>query len=280
VERCLLRYLVIKCGHKDVASRELEGLKETFERISGTTISPSQTEDFSPCLQHVRQDAYEWQIVRSLNLQIRVFYSGSEMRCTVFARLCNFFAPMPPEMTHLLLTMKASCWHVQYPALDWSQSVRASGLPLGSKGEGPEARDGVVPRDFALAQLEDTCRLLQLRFDLAVTWLAMRVMVDQNRQCEVLSVEAVMIAATAQLDRKIGQISQVFETQFPPVPPDGNPEPAEETFTTEPKSILTLDAVQRLLGEAYGTVSYQQVGNCDMRRAIPCAFRCANTSFH
>jgi hypothetical protein len=38
--------------------------------------------------------------------------------------------------------------------------------------------------------------------------------------------------------------------------------------------------VQRLLGEAYGTVSYQQVGNCDMRRAIPCAFRCANTSFH
>ena len=165
---------------------------------------------------------------------------------------------------------------MQYPALDWSQSVRASGLPLGSKGEGPEARDGVVKRDFALAQLENTCRLLQLRFDLAVTWLAMRVMVDQNRSCEVLSVEAVMIAATAQLDRKIGQISKVFEAQFPPAPLDGDLAPVDETVTAAPKSILTLDAVQRLLDEAFGAVSYQQVDNLPW---IPCAFRCASTMF-
>lgn len=38
VERCLMRYLLIKCGHKDVATRELAGLKETFARISGTQI--------------------------------------------------------------------------------------------------------------------------------------------------------------------------------------------------------------------------------------------------
>jgi hypothetical protein len=31
-----MRYLVVKCGHKDVAMRELAGLKETFARISGT----------------------------------------------------------------------------------------------------------------------------------------------------------------------------------------------------------------------------------------------------
>ena len=33
-----MRYLVVKCGHKDVATRELAGLKETFARISGTQI--------------------------------------------------------------------------------------------------------------------------------------------------------------------------------------------------------------------------------------------------
>jgi hypothetical protein len=199
------------------------------------------------------------------------------MRCTIFARLCNFFAPMPPEMTHLLLSMKASCWHVKYPTLDWSPSVRASGLPLGSKGEGPEARDGVVKREFALAQLQGTCRLLDLRFDLAVAWLAMRVMVDKDRGCEVLPVESVMIAATSQMDHKIGQISQVFEARFPPVKPDGDP-PEDAMTAKEPKSILTLDTVQRLLGEAYGTVSYQQVGIGGVRHSlcvsicVPCAY--------
>ena len=188
-------------------------------------------------------------------------------------------------MTHLLLTMKASCWHVKYPTLDWSPSVRARGLPLGSKGEGPEARDGVVKREFALAQLQGTCRLLDLRFDLAVAWLAMRVMVDKDRGCEVLPVESVMIAATSQMDHKIGQISQVFEARFPPVKPDGDP-PEDAMTAKEPKCILTLDTVQRLLGEAYGPVSYQQVGIGGVRHSlcvsicVPCAYftSCAASS--
>lgn len=71
--------MIVKCGHKDLALRELEGVKETLGRMK-----------------------------------------GSDLRASIFGRLCNLYAPMPQEMTQLLLLLKANSWHVKHPNLDWS----------------------------------------------------------------------------------------------------------------------------------------------------------------
>ena len=77
-----------------------------------------------------------------------------------------------------------------------------------------------------------------------------------DRQVEVLSVEAVMIAVTAQMDRKTAELSSILSSKFPP---PANPDeivPLEEA-QPEADNILTLDALQNLLKDVYGTVSQQ-----------------------
>ena len=87
---------------------------------------------------------------------------------------------MPRPMTQLLVSLKANCWHVSYPALDWSKQVREAGLPLGEpcdpSREGPEARDGVVGLELALTLARSTCRSMELPCDAPLGWLARRVM--------------------------------------------------------------------------------------------------------
>jgi hypothetical protein len=77
-----------------------------------------------------------------------------------------------------------------------------------------------------------------------------------DRQVDVLSVEAVMIAVTAQMDRKTAELSSILSSKFPP---PANPDeivPLEEA-QPEADNILTLDALQNLLKDVYGTVSQQ-----------------------
>ena len=77
-----------------------------------------------------------------------------------------------------------------------------------------------------------------------------------DRQVEVLSVEAVMIAVTAQMDRKTAELSSILLSKFPP---PANPDEIVPLEEAQPKAdnILTLDALQNLLKDVYGTVSQQ-----------------------
>ena len=65
-----------------------------------------------------------------------------------------------------------------------------------------------------------------------------------------------MIAVTAQMDRKTAELSSILSSKFTP---SANPDeivPLEEA-QPEADNILTLDALQNLLKDVYGTVSQQ-----------------------
>jgi hypothetical protein len=78
-----------------------------------------------------------------------------------------------------------------------------------------------------------------------------------DRQVEVLSVEAVMIAVTAQMDRKTAELSSILSSKFPPPANPDEIAPLLEQAQPEADNILTLDALQNLLKDVYGTVSQQ-----------------------
>lgn len=224
MSRCLLRHLLVKCGHKDVVEKELLLLQDTVMRVS-----------------------------------------GNYMRCAVFGRLCGLFSPMPHPMTQLLVVLKASSWHAVYPKLDWSESVRRKGLPMGptdTTGEGPVARDGVVGYDLAVAQVRATCTALQLRFDLALDWLSARLLIDHGRNAAdalCVSVEVAMAAVTAQLDVKTSQLATVFTARFRPQPNLDDPLPEDAPLGAAAEiPLLTLPALHLLISEVHGAVTEAQ----------------------
>ena len=170
VHRCLVRYLLVKCCHKDVALRELEELGQTLIRLREV-----------------------------------------DQRCAVFARICNFFSPLPRDVTELLLRLKANCWHVTHPDLEWAESARQRGLASGR----PEARDGVVEYSRALEYTRKSCVRLELRFDWALEKLDARIMFDKRRKCQVLAVETVIIVVTGQIDLKMQHLSRILLVSSP-----------------------------------------------------------------
>ena len=210
VHRCLVRYLLVKCGHKDVALRELEELGQTLIRLREV-----------------------------------------DQRCAVFARICNFFSPLPRDVTELLLRLKANCWHVTHPDLEWAESARQKGLASGR----PEARDGVVEYSRALEYTRKSCVRLELRFDWALEKLDARIMFDKRRKCQVLAVETVIIVVTGQIDLKMQHLSRIFVREFPPPPADD-----ESAVSATLGHVLTIDKMQDLLqeGSPGNEVTYQQ----------------------
>ena len=201
-----------------------------------------------------------------------------DLRSAVFARLCHFFEPLPPEFSRLFLLLKATSWTAHHPRLGWSEEVVSRGLPMGLTGHTPVARDGVVACKWVIPHIQNTCQTLLLRCDLALEWLAARTMTDLDLHESVLPVDLVMIAVTAQLDRKKKELEGVYVTHFPPPLPAVDA-PPPTTGTEAPGPFLTLGKIANALGEiGVGAVTDAQALDVLVHLATHCGAR-AGLSF-
>ena len=118
---------------------------------------------------------------------------------------------------------------------------------------------------MAAALVRGTCRGLQLRFDLAFDWLDARLLTDRSRSADVVSVEAVMAAVTAQLDAKIHLLATAFTARFPP-PPNPEEAAAEDGAVltgandkhNKHTPLLTLPSLHVLIKEVHADVTEAQ----------------------
>ena len=196
-----------------------------------------------------------------------------DLRSNVFARLCHFFEPLPPEFSRLFLLLKATSWTAHHPRLGWSEEVVSRGLPMGLTGHTPVARDGVVACKWVIPHIQSTCQTFLLRCDLALEWLAARTMTDLDLHESVLPVDLVMIAVTAQLDRKKKELEGVYVSHFPPPLPAVDA-PPPTTGTEAPGPFLTLGTIANALGEiGVGAVTDAQALDVLVHLATHCGAR-------